>query len=72
VGLISLTTGDILPSVAPFQTDGQWRKGYIYLNDEIINQPSGTSFKVFFGAANGDETVVPEVYLDNLKLLYRE
>lgn len=72
VGLISLSTGDILPSVTPFQTSGQWRKGYVYLNDEILNQPSGTKFKVFFGAANGDEAVVPEVYLDNLKLLYRE
>lgn len=61
-----------LPSVQTISTNGEWRKAYIYLNDELINAPVGAKYKVFFRAINGDEGVRGEVFLDNLKLMYRE
>lgn len=61
-----------LPSVQTITTNGEWRKAYIYLNDELINVPFGTKYKVFFRAINGDAGIRGEVFLDNLKLMYRE
>lgn len=61
-----------LPSVQTLTTNGEWRKAYIYLNDELINAPPGAKYKVFFRAINGDAGIRGEVFLDNLKLMYRE
>lgn len=75
VGLVEISTnGDrfALPSVSPFDTKGQWAKGYIYLNDELVAAAAGTKYKVFFTALNGDANILPEIFIDNLKLMYRE
>lgn len=75
VGLIELAPsgiGTALPSVSPYETNGTWQKGYIYLNDELVAAAAGTKYKVFFTALNGEESIVPEIYIDNLKLMYRE
>ncbi len=75
VGLVEHTTSgsrSILPSVRPFATNGTWQKAYVYLNDELINAPPGTKYRVYFRAVNGDESILGEVFLDNLKLMYRE
>lgn len=61
-----------LPSVAPYPTNGEWAKGYIYLNDELIGAPAGSKYKVFIRAVNGDDNILGEVFLDNFKLMYRE
>lgn len=68
----SSSTRVTLPSVSPFATNGTWQKAYVYLNDELINAPAGAKYKVYFRAVNGDESILGEVFLDNLKLMYRE
>lgn len=75
VGLVEIDNNGsryALPSVTPYSTSGQWQKGYVYLNDELVNAPANAKYKVFFTALNGDDNIVPEIYIDNLKLLYRE
>ncbi len=61
-----------LPSVQTISTNGEWRKAYVYLNDELIAAPPGSKYKVYFRAVNGDDNIFGEVFLDNLKLMYRE
>lgn len=74
VGLLEFSSQQeiSLPSVTPYETGGEWRKGYVYLNDELARAPSGATYKVTFRAANGDKNIRGELYLDNLKLMYRE
>lgn len=61
-----------LPSVSPYETSGEWRKGYVYLNDELINAPTSAKYRVFIRTANGDESIHAKLYFDNFKLMYRE
>lgn len=60
-----------LPSVSPFSTGLEWKKGYVYLRDETNNQPFNAKFRIFFRAVNAEVTN-PEIFIDNIKLLYRE
>lgn len=73
IGLYATTSSQVitLPSVSPYSTDGHWRKGYIYLTDEVFNQGSSTRFRIFFRSVN-KEVINPEIFIDNLKLLYRK
>ncbi|HYG15571.1 MAG TPA: hypothetical protein VEC12_07435 [Bacteroidia bacterium] len=74
VGLVERGPTQItsLPSVTPFETSGEWRKGYVYLNDELIFAPAGAKYRIFIGALNEDPSIPGEIFLDNFKLLYRE
>ncbi len=73
IGLYATTSTQVttLPSVTPYSTDGNWRKGYVYLTDEVFNQGSSTRFRIFFRSVN-KEVTDPRIYIDNLKLLYRK
>lgn len=72
IGLYATSSSQVitLPSVTPYSTDGVWQKGYVYLTDEVFNQGKDTRFRIFFRSANAS-VVNPGIYLDNLKLLYR-
>lgn len=61
-----------LPSVDPNPTNGEWKKAYIYLNTELLYAPSDAKYKVRFRASNGDNSIVPEIFFDNFKIIYRE
>lgn len=61
-----------LPTVQTITTNGEWRKAYVYLNDELVAAPIGAKYKVYFRAINGEDGLRGEVFLDNLKLMYRE
>lgn len=63
---------EAIPSVTPFPTDGQWKKGYIYLSDEVYNKGPNVRFRIFIRSLNANQGVIPEIYIDNLKLLYRK
>lgn len=72
IGLYATSPSQViaLPSVTPFTTNGVWQKGYVYLTDEVFNQGKDTRFRVFFRSANATVDN-PIIYIDNLKLLYR-
>lgn len=73
IGLYATTSSQVitLPSVSPYSTEKVWRKGYVYLTDEVFNQGSSTRFRIFFRSVN-KEVVNPEIFIDNIKLLYRK
>ena len=73
IGLYATTPSFVqaLPSATPFATGGEWRKAYLYLTDDIFTLPDKTTrFRVFFRSANA-EVVNPEIYIDNIKLIFR-
>lgn len=54
-------------------TEGEWKKIYINLNSETGVLKDGDRIQVFFGIFNDGERnpgFVPEIYLDNLKLVH--
>ncbi|HCS20685.1 MAG TPA: hypothetical protein DIW47_09030 [Bacteroidetes bacterium] len=73
IGLYATNPSQVvsLPSVTPYSTEKSWRKGYVYLTDEVFNQGSTTRFRIFFRSVN-KEVIDPKIYIDNLKLLYRK
>jgi len=60
-----------LPSVTPNPTNGVWRKAYVYLTDETRNRSIDTRFRLFLRSVNGED-INPHIYLDNIKLVFRE
>ena len=53
-------------------TEGEWKKMYLNLNSETGVLNDGDKIQVFFGIYNSgvDPSFVPELYLDNLKLVH--
>ena len=54
-------------------TEGEWKKIYINLNSETGVLESSDKIRIFFGVFNDGEKkpgFVPEIYLDNLKLVH--
>ncbi len=62
---------EVIPSVTPFDTEGEWKKGYVYLTDDIYLKGNDTRFRFFFRSANVEVTD-PEIFIDNIKVLYRK
>jgi len=50
----------------------QWRKTYIYLTDGTTFYPSATEFELFIRVFNNTGTDGIEVFVDNLKVFYRQ
>jgi len=73
IGLYAASSSQVitLPSVTPFSTDKEWEKGYVYLTDEVFNKGKDTRFRIFFRSANATVND-PEIFIDNLKLLFRQ
>jgi hypothetical protein len=73
VGLYASNSQQVvaIPSASPYSTGLEWRKGYIYLRDDVVGNNPDTRFRIFFRAFN-TEAGVPEIYIDNIKLLYRK
>jgi hypothetical protein len=73
VGLYPLESSDILgiPVVTLFETNGEWKRAYIGLTEDVNNpEYEGLEFKVFFYAATAGEVPNQKVYLDNLKIIH--
>ena len=56
------------PVVTVNPTD-EWKKIYINLVTEVSGNPNAVDFNIFFGAIN-TENSNPEIFVDNLKLVY--
>jgi len=54
-----------------YPTNGNWKKLYINLKSETGNMPTGTSIKLLFGLVKSKTQLEnPQIYIDNLKLVY--
>lgn len=73
IGVYATSSTEViaLPSVSPYDTEGEWRKAYIYLSDETRNRTLDTRFRVFVRAVNA-EVADPHIYFENIKLVYRK
>jgi hypothetical protein len=59
------------PVLVVNQTDNQWKKIYVNLKTETGALPNNTRTKIFLGVFKNSTFVgVPQIYLDNLKLIY--
>ncbi len=52
------------------ETD-DWNKIYINISPVVLRNPNAASFKIYFTSALADGEDNAEIYLDNIKLLYR-
>lgn len=55
-------------SVVQTYPNSEWKKLYIKLTDEVAARKDGTLYIMYIGIYNA-ENVVPEVYIDNVKLV---
>lgn len=55
-------------SVVETYPNTEWKKLYIKLTDEVASRKDGTLYIIYIGVYNA-ENVVPEVYIDNVKLV---
>ena len=47
-----------------------WKKIYINLVTEVSAYPNADSYQLFFGATNTNSAAKPQIFIDNLKLVY--
>jgi hypothetical protein len=47
-----------------------WKKIYINLVTEVSAYPNADSYQIFFGATNTNSAAKPQIFIDNLKLVY--
>ncbi|MFN9520411.1 MAG: hypothetical protein ACK574_11890 [Bacteroidota bacterium] len=52
-----------------FNTEGEWRKVYLALNQETAGKPSNTLYKFYIGLFK-DANQQADIYLDNIKIVY--
>lgn len=56
-------------SVVQLFPTGTWNKVYVALNQELVGKKTGTQYIFYIGVYNGDGSI-PQVFLDNIKLVY--
>ena len=56
-------------SVTLIPTDGQWKKIYISLTDDLQTRPF-ENYRVYIHMLKASDVSVGEVYLDNIKLVH--
>lgn len=62
------SVSNVMSVVQTFPTNGIWKKMYIDFSDEFSTRLAGTEYIFYIGFIN-IEKVVPDVYLDNIKLI---
>ena len=73
VGLYPLNSSTVLgiPVLLLFPTDGEWKKVYISLGEDVNSAEfSGTDFKIFFNALSNGDPANQKIFLDNIKVLH--
>lgn len=68
IGLHNITTGAHIPWLE-VQSSANWNKIYVRLNDALLNQPSGSYYRVEMVMSAASGISQSELYLDNLKLI---
>lgn len=58
------------PILVVLPTNDNWKKVYVNLKIETGSLPANTRTRIFFGAFKNSTTFIPEIYFDNLKLVY--
>jgi len=66
---ITQLTSRLNSVVQTFPTSGQWKKLYIDLTDEVASKRAGTRFIFYIGVLNFENST-PEIFLDDIKLIY--
>lgn len=61
-----------IPLVSPYPTNGEWRKGYISLKDDLTGKVNALAFKILIGCFNAEPGVAPEILIDNIKVVHRD
>jgi hypothetical protein len=71
-GLIATKTTTAIPLLLLFPTDGEWKKAYISLAEDL-NDPkySGSEFKIFLDAVSNSDTSINQIFIDNVKIIHR-
>lgn len=68
VGLI--TEDGVLKEAVHVNPQVNWNKIYIQLSNAVSNVPVSNKYKVFFKTLKNDDSSSPNVFLDNIKLIY--
>jgi hypothetical protein len=60
-------------SVVRFYPTTEWKKAYISLKEDVNNaEYLGFDFKVFLHSQTNSESIIPKIYIDNIKLVQFE
>lgn len=72
-GIIAMNTSTAVPVLYLFPTEGEWKKAYISLAEDVNStQYEGSEFKIFFDAVSSTDTnVIHHIYFDNIKIVHR-
>jgi len=68
VGIKNATNQETIPWIQ-VMPESNWNKIYIRLNDAITASPGGSSYHVYIAMKKDTDIAVPELYIDNIKLL---
>jgi hypothetical protein len=72
VGIFAQSSGEIIKKEIIFLVPQEnWNKIYINLTDKLSDSPNATDFKIFFRTVLSEQHESAEIYLDNIKVMYR-
>ncbi len=72
VGVFAQTATQIIQDPVIFiNRKENWNKIYINLTNAATSTSDAIDFKIFFGALKEDDVAEPKIYLDNIKLIYK-
>jgi hypothetical protein len=60
----------VIPFITLLETEGEWKKVYLNLSNEIVSY-SGSKFKLWFNAKHNTNLVKSQLLIDNLKIIYQ-
>lgn len=71
-GLVATSTNSVIPIVLLFPTEGQWKKAYISLAEDLNNNLyDGSEFKIVLDAVSNNDSTINHIYVDNIKIVHR-
>jgi hypothetical protein len=72
VGIFSQTSGEIIKKeIIYLSPQEDWNKIYINLTEKLIESQNAVDFKIFFRTVLPESLESANIYLDNIKLMYR-
>lgn len=60
----------VIPFITLLPTDGEWKKTYLSLSNDIVAY-SGSKFKIWFNAGHNSSLAKSQVLIDNFKIIYQ-
>lgn len=72
VGIFAQNSGGIIKKEIIYLVPQEnWNKIYINLTDKLMDSPNAVDFKIFFRTVLSEQHESAEIYLDNIKVMYR-